>query len=255
MLKFDQALLSMIMSIFISFNNIFYLFYMYFNVACFFFPTCQVRVARFYACCPSPPPSPPSPPSPLRLFLLVFADILAVLFARCRQMSPDVNTDLQIAVGSAGPQQRAPDCSGQRRTSTGGLWSGLGNAGPQPGSSGADWATPDLNLGALERTGQRRTSPRDLPSGVGSAGPQLPEDMSEDVSEICQKRMSERMSEDMSEEMSENMSKDMSEEMSDIMSEKMSEEMSGNMSEKNVKRYVRNMSNKNVRRYVRRNAR
>ena len=61
-----------------------------------------------------------------------------------RQMSPDVNMDLQSAVGSAGPQQRAPDCSGQRRASTGELWSGLGNAGPDPGSSGADWATPDL---------------------------------------------------------------------------------------------------------------
>ena len=40
--------------------------------------------------------------------------------------SPDVNMDLQSAVGNAGPQQRAPDCSGQRRTSTGELC----NAGP-----------------------------------------------------------------------------------------------------------------------------
>ena len=55
-----------------------------------------------------------------------------------RQMSPDVNMDLQIAVGSAGPQ-------GQRRTSTGGLWSGLGNAGPHPGTSRAEWAAPDLS--------------------------------------------------------------------------------------------------------------
>ena len=128
-----------------------------------------MRVVRFYVCRPSPSfpflllPS-PSPPSPLRLFLLVFADIFAVLFAKCHQMStwtsrlqwaaPDLNRELQIAVGSAGPQ---------------------------PGSSGADWATPGLTRGALERTGQRRTSPGDLPSGVGSAGPQLPEDMSEDV--------------------------------------------------------------------------
>ena len=95
----------------------------------------------------------------------------------------------------------------------------MGSAGPQPGSSGADWATPDLTRGALERTGQRRTSPGDLPSGVGSAGPQLPEDMSEDVSEICQKRMSEDMSEDMSEEMSEEMSENMSKDMSERMSE------------------------------------
>ena len=75
-----------------------------------------------------------------------------------RQMSPDVNMDLQIAVGSAGPQQRAPDCSGQHRTSTGELWSGLGNAGPEPGGSGAERATPDLTRGPPERSGQRRTS-------------------------------------------------------------------------------------------------
>ena len=150
-------------------------------------------------------------PSSTAFFL---ADILAVLFARCRQMStwtsrvqwaaPDLNRELQIAVGSAGPQ---------------------------PGSSGADWATPDLNRGALERTGQRRTSTGDLPSGVGSAGPQLPEDMSEDVSEICQKRMPERMSEEMSERMSEDMSEDMSKDMS----------------EKNVRRNVRRYARRNVR--------
>ena len=122
--------------------------------------------------------------------------------------APDLNSELQIAVGSAGPQ---------------------------PGSSGADWARPDLTRGALERTGQRRTSPGQLPSGVGSAGPQLPEDMSGDVSEICQKRMSEEMSEEMSERMFEDMSEDMSKDMS----------------EKNVRRYVR----RNVRRYVRRNVR
>ena len=89
-------------------------------------------------------------------------------------------------------QHGPPDCSGQRRTSTAG--------------ARLQWAAPDLNRGALERTGQRRTSPGDLPSGVGSAGPQLPEDMSEDVSEICQKRMSEEMSDDMSLETSDNMS-------------------------------------------------
>ena len=87
--------------------------------------------------------------------------------------APALNIELQIAVGSAGPQQRAPDCSGQRRTST---------ASPR-----LQWAAPGLTRRALERTGQRRTSPGELPSGVGSAGPQQPEDMSE----ICQTRMSE----------------------------------------------------------------
>ena len=118
----------------------------------YFFPTCQVRVVRFYVCCPSfffflllP--------SFFRLLRLVLADILAVLFARCRQMStwtsrvqwaaPDLNSELQIAVGSAGPQPGS---------------SGAGNAGPHPGSSGADWATPDLTRGPPERSGQCRTS-------------------------------------------------------------------------------------------------
>ena len=121
-----------------------------------------MRVVRFYIC--SPPPSSSSsssssssPPSSPPFF--------------SPSSSPDFNMELQIAVGSAGPQQRAPDYSGQRRTSTAslrlqwaapeltrGLWSGLGNAGPHPGGSGADWATPDLTRGLPERSGQRRTS-------------------------------------------------------------------------------------------------
>ena len=106
------------------------------------------------------------------LLLLLLLLLFFLLFASSSSSSsPDVNMDLQIAVGSAGPQQRAPDCSGQRRTSTagsrfqraapdlnrgalertgqrtstGGLWSGLGNAGPHPGTSRAEWAAPDLS--------------------------------------------------------------------------------------------------------------
>ena len=115
-----------------------------------------MRVVRFYVCGPSFLPS----------FFFLF--LLAVLFARCRQMStwtsrvqwamPDLNREFQIAVGSADLNRGAPKRTGQRRTSTGELQSGLGNAGPQPGSSKADWATPDLNQGAPERSGQRRTS-------------------------------------------------------------------------------------------------
>ena len=137
----------------------------------------------------SPPASShPSPCSPP--FLVV---ILAVIFARVQH----------------GP----PDCSGQPRTST--------------ASSRLQWAAPDLNRGALERTGPRRTSPGDLPSGLGSAGPQLPEDMSDNMPE----RMAEDMSEEMSEDMSDNMSERMAEDMSEEMSEDMSIEMSDNMSD------------------------
>ena len=140
-----------------------------------FFPTCQARVVRFYARCPS-----------FLLFFFFFLFFLflflAVLFARCRQMlrgtsrvqwaMPDLNRELQSGLGNAGPQpgsskadwampdlnQGAPKRTGQCRTSTRELQSGLGNAGPQPGSSGADWATPDLTRGPSERSGQRRTS-------------------------------------------------------------------------------------------------
>ena len=48
-------------------------------------------------------------------------------------------------MGNAGPQQRAPDPSGQRRTST--------------ASSRSQWATPDLNC--------------EVHIPVGNAGPQL----------------------------------------------------------------------------------
>ena len=92
------------------------------------------------------------------------------------------------AVGSARPQQGAPDRSGQRRSSIGN--SSLQWAAPGlPRGALEDWAPPDFTRGALERTGQRRTSPGELLSGVGSAGPQLPEGMSKDMSEICQPRI------------------------------------------------------------------
>eukprot|EP00435_Cladocopium_sp_Y103_P021450 s1407_g5.t1 len=96
---------------------------------------------------------------------------------------PDSICRLQIPVGTAGPQLRAADRSGQRRTST--------------ASSKSQWATPDLNrefqipvgnAGLQLRpdpSGQRRTSTassrvqwatpdlnRELPIAVGNAGPQ-----------------------------------------------------------------------------------
>ena len=50
-----------------------------------FFPTCQVGVSRFYQSCFPPPP----PPSPLA--------------------ASDLNCELQISVGTAGPQRLAQD--------------------------------------------------------------------------------------------------------------------------------------------------
>ena len=89
-------------------------------------------------------------------------------------------------MGSAGPLNRgAPDCIGQRRTSPRGLPSGVGSAGPHPGSARAEWAAPDL-------TGHKKKCQK----------------ISQKAS---QKRMSEDMSEDMPEDMSERMSEGMSE--------------------------------------------
>ena len=51
--------------------------------------------------------------------------------SRSQWALPDLNRDFQIAVGTAGPQPRAPDPSGHCRTST--------------ASSRSQWALPDLN--------------------------------------------------------------------------------------------------------------
>eukprot|EP00435_Cladocopium_sp_Y103_P049330 s805_g14.t2 len=50
--------------------------------------------------------------------------------SRSQWATPVLNRELQIPVGNAGPQPRAPDPSGQRRTST--------------ASSRSQWALPDL---------------------------------------------------------------------------------------------------------------
>eukprot|EP00435_Cladocopium_sp_Y103_P035378 s1758_g9.t1 len=64
--------------------------------------------------------------------------------SRSQWAQPDLNRELQIPVSTAGPQPRAPDPSGHCRTST--------------ASSRSQWALPDLN--------------RELQIPVGTAGPQ-----------------------------------------------------------------------------------
>ena len=83
-----------------------------------FFPTRQLRVSRFYQSCPSPP----SFPSP---FLLP---------------ASNRNRELQISVGTAGPQPQTPDLSGHCRTQPRFRW------GRSPAASArSQWALPDLN--------------------------------------------------------------------------------------------------------------
>ena len=65
-----------------------------FYIQMLLFPTCQVRVVRFYVCGPSFLPLPLLLPLPLPL----------PCCRTLRQMSPDAKRDLQSAVGNAGPQ-------------------------------------------------------------------------------------------------------------------------------------------------------
>ena len=82
----------------------------------------------------------------------------SIASSRLQWAAPDLNSGLQIAVGSAGPQPGSFGADWATPDLNRGALARLGNAGPQPGGSGADWATPDLTRGPPERSGQRRTS-------------------------------------------------------------------------------------------------
>ena len=101
----------------------------------------------------------------------------------------------------------------------------MGTAGPQPGTSGAQCATLDLNLGPSELSEHRWTSTWDPPSSVSTAGPQRPDRMPEDMPDRTPDRMSERMPEDMPEDMPGRMPEDMPDRMPDRMPEDMSDRM------------------------------
>ena len=126
-----------------------------------FFPTCQVRVVRFYqSCCPPPPPVSPRPclhqlPPPLP-----HCQLLAKLFANFRAQCALLDLNL-------GPSQPSAHCW----ASTWDLPSSVRTAGPQPGTFPAQCAPLDLNLGP-SLSAHRWTSTWDLPSSVRTAGPQ-----------------------------------------------------------------------------------
>ena len=116
------------------------------------FPSCPVRVVRYYQSC-SPPPPPPRSPDPSGHSRTSTAS------SRSQWALPDLHRerDFQIAVGTAGPQPRLPDRSGHCRTSTA-TADRSGHCRTSTATSRSQWALPDLN--------------RDFQIVVGTAGPQ-----------------------------------------------------------------------------------
>ena len=120
------------------------------------FPTCQLRVVRFYHSCS--PPLPPRPALLLLLYLLQFP-----LDHVC------INFHLHFRLANSSP---TAELSGHRWTSTWDLPSSVCTAGPQPGTCPAHCAPLDLNRGPAQLSVHRWTSTWDLPSSVCTAAPQ-----------------------------------------------------------------------------------
>ena len=111
-----------------------------------FFPTCQVRVVRFFfyhSCSPPPHPPPPSPPPPSPP-------------ASPPPLHPHMHVHFRLANSSPSSSPTSAR-SGHCWTSTARVW--------------AHWAPLDLNLGPSELSEHRWISTWDRPSSV-NAGPQ-----------------------------------------------------------------------------------
>ena len=152
------------------------------------FPTCQMRVVRFYQSC-----SPPRLPVLLLLLVLLLVPLLLLLL----QFLLDhvcINFHLHFRLANSSPSSSpTSQLSAHCWTSTWDLPSSVRTAGPQPGTFPAQCAPLDLNLGPPQLSAHRWTSTWDLPSSVCTAGPQRPDRMPEDMPD----RMSDRMPEDM----------------------------------------------------------
>ena len=149
------------------------------------FPTCQVRVVRFYqgALPPRPRPAPrPPPPRLAVLFLLVlllassssFSSTMSASTSTCTSALPTLRPALcQLSsptlctkLFANFPAQCAPldlnlgpfQLSVHRWTSTWDLSSSVCTAGPQPGTCPGQCALLDLNLGPAQLSVHRWTS-------------------------------------------------------------------------------------------------
>ena len=239
------------------------------QISCF--PTCQVRVVRFYQSC-----------SPrlavllvLRLLLRLVLRLLLLLCLllqflldhvcinfhlnfRLANSSPSSLPTSQLSVHrwtstwdqtssvcTAGPQpgtfpaQCAPldlnlgpsQLSVHCWTSTWDQASSVCTAGPQPGTFPAQCAPLDLNLGPSQLSVHRWTSTWDLPSSVCTAGPQRPDRIPEDMPDRVLD-MSDRYARKICQNiLPEDMPGRMPEDMPEDMLDKMPEDMSDRMPE------------------------
>ena len=121
------------------------------------FPTCQVRVVRFYHSC-----SPPPPRLAILLLLLLRQHLL-------HHLCLHFHCCLANSLPSSSPTS---ELSVHRWTSTWDLPSSVGTAGPQPWDLPSSVGTAGPQPGTCPLSVHRWTSTWDLPSSVCTAGPQ-----------------------------------------------------------------------------------
>ena len=127
------------------------------------FPTCQVRVVRFYQSC-----------SPLPRLAVLLLLLLFLAFSSSSASSSSFSSAMSASTStstSALPTLRQALCQ-LSSPSSWDLPSSVRTAGPQPGTFPAQCALLDLNLGPSQLSVHRWTSTWDLPSSVCTAGPQ-----------------------------------------------------------------------------------
>eukprot|EP00435_Cladocopium_sp_Y103_P042121 s1495_g11.t1 len=130
------------------------------------FPTCQVRVVRFYQSCHRKPSPSPAPPRQLPIAVGTAGLHLPTpdRSGHCRTSSasskshwalPDFSCDCQIEVGTAELQLRLPDRSGHSRTSA--------------ATARSQWALPNFNREPQIAVGTAGLQP-ELQIGMATAG-------------------------------------------------------------------------------------
>ena len=203
------------------------------------FPTCQVRVVRFYHSC-SRLASPPSSSFLLLLLLLRLLILLVLRLLLCqalRQLFAKLFANVRAQWAPLDLNLGAAQLSEHRWTSTWDRPSSV-SAGPQPGTFPAQWAPLDLNLGPAQLSEHRWTSTWNLPSSVSCqkiSQIECQKICQVECQKICQIECQRVCQPDrMPEDMSEHMPEDMPDRMPD-----------------RIRRYVRRYARTFARRYAR----